>query len=355
MILIIILLVIVTIGLVFGLVYINNQLKDFKTKNTHNESKINELFDEKYNLQMKNDNLREDLFKLSEARNLLEIQVNLTADEKNRLEAKLNSLQEEYTNLQVSTSVNAVKNDSKESLEAELENLKALAVEKMSELQQITANTQKLAESQNEKLEEIAKLEAGIKALEGRICSGREVLESIEGQIKITNHELDELAHLKASILAVEEGAGQAWTFNVLGDKKRLIELIHQLVDEYGNQFPILRKELLKAEWSSVWLPQVQQLCSREGLDRSGIYRLTLKSNSDVVYIGQAQSIKDRWYTHIKKMLGVEAKGTERLYEYRPDDFEWSVVEFKEGNLDSDEKYWIDYYKCREIGLNKKG
>ena len=354
MILIIILLIIVAIGLVFGLVYINNQLKDFKTKNIQNESKINELYDEKYNLQMKNDNLREDLFKLSEARNLLELEVNLTADEKNKLEAKLNSLQEEYTNLQVSTSVNAVKNDSKEALEAELENLKALAAQKLLELEQITANTQKLAESQNEKLEEIAKLEAGIKALEGRISSGKEVLESIEGQIKITNHELDELAHLKASILAVEEGAGTSWTFSP-GDKKRLIELIHQLVDEYGNQFPILRKELLKAEWSSVWLPQVQQLCSREGLDRSGIYRLTLRSNPDCVYIGQAQSIKDRWYTHIKKMLGVEAKGTERLYEYGPDDFEWSVVEFKEGNLDSDEKYWIDYYKCREIGLNKKG
>ena len=210
MILIIILLVIVTIGLVFGLVYINNQLKDFKTKNTHNESKINELFDEKYSLQMKNDNLREDLFKLSEARNLLEIQVNLTADEKNRLEAKLNSLQEEYTNLQVSTSVNAVKNDSKESLEAELENLKALAVEQLSEHQQITANTQKLAESQNEKLEEIAKLEAGIKALEGRISSGKEVLESIEDQIKVTEVALADLASLKASGLAVEEGAGQA-------------------------------------------------------------------------------------------------------------------------------------------------
>ena len=293
MILIIILLVIVTIGLVFGLVYINNQLKDFKTKNTHNESKINELFDEKYSLQMKNDNLREDLFKLSEARNLLEIQVNLTADEKNRLEAKLNSLQEEYTNLQVSTSVNAVKNDSKEALEAELENLKALAVEKMSELQQITANTQKLAESQNEKLEEIAKLEAGIKALEGRICSGREVLESIEDQTKVTEVALADLANLKASVLAVEEGTGVSWVFGS-GDKSRLVELIHQLVDEYGNQFPILRKELLKAEWSSVWLPQVQQLCSREGLDRSGIYRLTLRSNPDCVYIGQAQSIKDR-------------------------------------------------------------
>ena len=208
MVLIIILLVIVAIGLVFGLVYINNQLKDFKTKNIQNESKINELYDEKYNLQMKNDNLREDLFKLSEARNLLELEVNLTADEKNKLETKLNSLQEEYTNLQVSTSVNAVKNDSKESLEAELENLKALAVEKMSELQQITANTLKLAESQNEKLEEIAKLEAGIKALEGRICSGREVLESIEDQIKVTEVALADLVNLKASVLAVEEGAG---------------------------------------------------------------------------------------------------------------------------------------------------
>lgn len=208
MILIIILLVLVTIGLVFGLIYINNQLKDFKTKNTQNESKINELYDEKYNLQMKNDNLREDLFKISEARKLLELQVNLTADEKNKLEAKLNSLQEEFTNLQVSTSVSAVKNDSKEALEAELENLKALAVEKMSELQQITANTQKLAASQNEKLEEIAKLEAGMKALEGRILSGREVLESIEDQIKFTEVTLADLANLKASVLAVEEGVG---------------------------------------------------------------------------------------------------------------------------------------------------
>lgn len=208
MILIIILLVIVTIGLVFGLVYINNQLKDFKTKNIQNESKINELYDEKYNLQIKNDNLREDLFKLSEARNLLELQVNLTADEKSRLEAKLNSLQEEFTNLQVSTSVNAVKNDSKEALEAELENLKALAVEKMSELQQITANTQKLAASQNEKLEEIAKLEAGIKALEGRISSGKVLLENLEDEIVSTNNHLQLLVTLKANVLAVESGEG---------------------------------------------------------------------------------------------------------------------------------------------------
>ena len=206
---------------------------------------------------------------------------------------KVSLLQNELIQLQSSIQVEAVKNDSKESLEAELENLKALAAQKLLELERISANTKQLTELQEKKIIEIGELDSGIKALEGRIDGGKKVLESIEDQIKVTEVALADLANLKASVLAVEEGTGVSWVFGS-GDKSRLVELIHQLVDEYGNQFPILRKELLKAEWSSVWLPQVQQLCSREGLDRSGIYRLTLRSNPDCVYIGQAQSIKDR-------------------------------------------------------------
>ena len=332
-----IVLIILVLGLVGFIIY---QYQNFKRKSIQNDKEINVLREEN-----------------KESRNKFEENCKrydglmdqfLAADE------KVNVLKHELIQLQSSIQVEAVKSDSKESLEAELENLKALAAKKLLEREQISANTKQLTELQEEKIKEIGELDSGIKALEGRIVSGKEVLEKIESEIKVTEVTLADLVNLKASVLAVEEGAGTSWTFSP-GDKKRLVELIHQLVDEYGNQFPILRKELLKAEWSSVWLPQVQQLCSREGLDRGGIYRLVLKSNPDCVYIGQAQSIKERWYTHIKKMLGVEAKGTERLYEYRPDDFEWSVVEFKEGNLDSDEKYWIDYYKCREIGLNKKG
>ena len=332
-----IILIILVLGLVGFIIY---QYQNFKRKTIQNDKEINVLREE--NKESRNK------FEESCKRYDGLMDQFLAADE------KVNVLKHELIQLQSSIQVEAVKSDSKESLEAELENLKALAAKKLLELEQISANTKQLTELQEEKIKEIGELDSGIKALEGRILSGKEVLEKIESEIKVTEVTLADLANLKASVLAVEEGAGTSWTFSP-GDKKRLVELIHQLVDEYGNQFPILRKELLKAEWSSVWLPQVQQLCSREGLDRGGIYRLVLKSNPDCVYIGQAQSIKERWYTHIKKMLGVEAKGTERLYEYRPDDFEWSVVEFKEGNLDSDEKYWIDYYKCREIGLNKKG
>lgn len=335
--------IILGIGLVILVILLNNQQK--KNKDNLNQiEKLNHLYeDQKVSI---NRIIREKEEETRKSAMLMQkwIEANSAAS----------ASQNELIQLQSSIQVEAVKNDSRESLEAELENLKELAAQKLLELEQISANTKQLTELQEKKIIEIGELDSGIKALEGRIDSGKKVLENLEDQIKVTEFTLADLTNLKASVLAVEEGAGQAWTF-ASGDKKRLIELIHQLVDEYGNQFPILRKELLKAEWSSVWLPQVQQLCSREGLDRSGIYRLVLKSNPDCVYIGQAQSIKDRWYTHIKKMLGVEAKGTERLYEYRPDDFEWSVVEFKEGNLDSDEKYWIDYYKCREIGLNKKG
>lgn len=70
--------------------------------------------------------------------------------------------------------------------------------------------------------------------------------------------------------------------------------MIHELVETYGDTYPILRKELLKVEWSTVWLPQLQQLCVRENLDRGGIYKITDKNDDRIVYIGQAVSIKER-------------------------------------------------------------
>ena len=202
------LLVMLVIALIIGLIDINTKLKNSEVKNTQNESKINDLYDEKYSLQLKNDNLREDLFKLSEARNLLELQVNLTADEKNRLEAKLNSLQEEFTNLQVSTSVSAVKNDSLEDLEAQLANLRRIIDDKVVELNNLNSSAAEITEVVNQKVRGLEELEAGMKALEGRIDSGKKVLEEIDRSLMENRTDLANLMQLKASVLAVEEGIG---------------------------------------------------------------------------------------------------------------------------------------------------
>lgn len=53
-------------------------------------------------------------------------------------------------------------------------------------------------------------------------------------------------------------------------------------------------------------------------------------------------------------MLGVDAKGNEKLYKYQPQDFYWTILVTGKEDLDNREHYWIQYYACKEVGLNKK-
>lgn len=121
--------------------------------------------------------------------------------------------------------------------------------------------------------------------------------------------------------------------------------------------YPDLKTDIAAIEWKKIWLPKLQTMCSIYGLDGlRGVYRLVLKRDEKVCYVGQAVNIKDRWYQHVKKMIGVDTKGNEKLYDgYRPDDFWWSVIESgKDLKLNEKERFWIEYYCCKEIGLNKK-
>lgn len=53
-------------------------------------------------------------------------------------------------------------------------------------------------------------------------------------------------------------------------------------------------------------------------------------------------------------MIGADSKGNERVYDYRPDEFYWTVLEEECNDLNGAERYWIEYYCCREKGLNRK-
>ena len=88
--------------------------------------------------------------------------------------------------------------------------------------------------------------------------------------------------------------------------------------------------------------------------DIGRIYVIKNKINNKI-YIGKTiQTIKDRWYEHIKKMIGADNKGSEKLYDYRPNEFYWTIMESGCNDLNGAEKYWIEYYCCREKGLNKR-
>ena len=127
---------------------------------------------------------------------------------------------------------------------------------------------------------------------------------------------LDDAKLINRQFLMDQEELKKGWFEFQLNDREqRLISTIAEI----SGLYPELKKELAAIEWKKVRLPQIQKWSSSIGV--RGIYRLVLKKDENVCYVGQAVNIKDRWYEHIKKMIGADNKGSEKLYDYRPNEF----------------------------------
>jgi len=152
---------------------------------------------------------------------------------------------------------------------------------------------------------------------------------------------------------------------------KNNFEIVLKLLDDCIEVAPQFKSELRKIEWNLCYLPYKKGFI--KDFSRSGIYMLEVKNKyendvlrelglkridneGNIVYIGQAVNIYDRWTTHIKKMLGIEASGGEKLYKFKPLMFKWKVIEWCDSSeLNEREKFWIDSFKSDEFGLNSKG
>ena len=214
----------------------------------------------------------------------------------------------------------------------------------------------KLEGVKGEREQVVKEIEERKKEVEDRLA---EINLSIEGKTAELEALLGELGEKKeryTKVLLEESKSNKEWwTLEVSPQEEEMVTLLRKL----GSEYPLIREELAKVEWSKVWLPRLQELGGKEGLRGcAGIYSLVLKEDEKVCYVGQAVDILDRWYTHVKKMVGAEKKGSERVYRYKPEDFWWTVIERVEGSekekLDEKEKWWIEFYGAKEVGLNKK-
>lgn len=91
----------------------------------------------------------------------------------------------------------------------------------------------------------------------------------------------------------------------------------------------------------------------------AGIYKIT-HIDSGKSYIGQTVNMKDRWRTHLKRGLGIEAPSSNKfyqsMYELKPWNFTWEVLETcKKEELNEKEKYWIEFHQTNSWGWNSKG
>lgn len=167
----------------------------------------------------------------------------------------------------------------------------------------------------------------------------------------------DKKTHQQALKVELGEDRGNRLEMKIPLRYQNLYDLIRKLKASY----PEIAAELAAGiEWKRIWLPVIQDAAKLYDLGGvCGIYKLTLKSNENKVYIGQAVDIKARWYQHAKKMIGAETAGNEKLYELvnSPDEVFWEVIErdVPQASLNEKEHYWIDYYKSNVMGLNIKG
>lgn len=242
-----------------------------------------------------------------------EQELNKKKDELHEIENKLNDVQGQLWNI-------------------------ALAVKSLNESYQLSS----------EELHEAEKLNADLLTSRNSL---EEALDALKPQIKELEGQLKELSERKRlALLNQEEYQEGLYEFSINPKEVELISILEKIKLDY----PELKVDFATIEWRKIWLPKVQDLGNRIGLNSRGIYRLILKSDKNVCYVGQAVNIQDRWYQHIKKMIGVEAKGNEKLYNYRPEDFYWSVLEMNPKDINAAEHYWIEFYGCKEVGLNKK-
>lgn len=88
-----------------------------------------------------------------------------------------------------------------------------------------------------------------------------------------------------------------------------------------------------------------------------GIYKITAPDGR--AYIGKSTNVKDRWIGHLKTAYDVGTISHSTLHtelkKLGIENFTWELLEEVPKDILSErEKYWIDFYKTTEIGLNQR-
>lgn len=337
--------IIITAGVVIG-IKVKNRLKDLTKLN----NQISVANDHLSNLQIKENDLNSILSVIGTTIKEAQIQAAACTAEKDAAIKELHEAQSALVAVQAQLKEGRQETANYEHLKGRLRELEDRVAAAQERVQKLT-------------VDEASKKEilTAMKSEESQLST---MISGLKTEVNVWKVELD---HLKESyrqaIGLIGDGAGSVRhveTFRLTGSQEKLLALLDEVVGLY----PELREALMTVAWKKVWLPEIQRITRSLGVDGavSGIYRLSWLKDEKVCYIGQAVKIAERWYTHIKKMIGVEAKGNERLYAMvsRPDEVSWEVVEVWDGQgekskwLDEREKWWIETMGAKEIGWNKK-
>ena len=182
-------------------------------------------------------------------------------------------------------------------------------------------------------------------------------IEDLAQKATQTQDELDKIANrlasaMRADLVAQSEENKDFYKIDISNIDALEIEKMRSILPFLRNPRPII-----KAIWESYYRTPTGDMINRVVGKQSltGIYKITSLLDGRV-YIGQAVDIADRWRTHVKCGVGIDAPQT-KLYSAMQKDgvenytFE-VLLECPAAKLNEEEKYWINFYQSNKYGFN---
>lgn len=133
------------------------------------------------------------------------------------------------------------------------------------------------------------------------------------------------------------------------------VNILKEIVSKLYN-----RANLNKLIYDVYYSKEVQTMVKRvlNGNQPSGIYKITRLKTGEI-YIGKSTNIKDRWIQHVKTASGCGSIAHSILHTTMEKDgiqnFTFELLEIvPKEKLTEREKYWINFYKSKEYGMNEK-
>ena len=206
-----------------------------------------------------------------------------------------------------------LKNASLEALLPQLDELKKANIVLVEQLQEYKAKNAdvELLLKQKHELEEHLKFITSTAVTQTQeqdylIAQKKQEMQEIAAQYAALCEQLAGAQATNRAVLKAKDLENEGtWEIKVAAPKEKLRELLEEVAAHY----PEIASDILKLEWQKCWMPALQDIRKQGELDQvSGIYRLVLKEDQRVCYVGQATDLGERWMTHCKKMIGAEKK-----------------------------------------------
>jgi len=277
-------------------------------------------------------------------------------EELQRQQEKINVLRKELTSI----SQNVEQSNAKlQSLNNEL----AVAEQKRQGILQLIQAEENRLKVQKENAAEIAKQQMDLEVEKLKVDLQNQLtelqknspLEAYKKELEEAQKKIEVLHQQQAKELEKEDFYA-AHSIELSDADKADIALLQSLSGQLSH-----RDALNKLIWTEYIQKPIQALCKNLDAEKvCGIYKITNKEN-DMVYIGQAVDIADRWKQHCKTALGIGSLSylTNKFYKTMNkegiDKFSFEILEqCKKDELDSREIYYIDFYGVVKYGYNGK-